>query len=104
MSSNTSTSGRSAASPSKSRRARQNSSSPAATSAASPPASRMTSSSGQNVMPSPYERQRPESTVAFVPSSLPSSNASRDLPMPGGPSTVTSLQPSRDRSSSSRRR
>ena len=49
-------------------------------------ASRRTSRSGQYVMPSPYERQRPQSAVTPL-ARRTSSAASRDLPTPGGPTT-----------------
>ena len=47
-----------------------------------------TSRSGQYVMPSPYERQRPESGVTPFEREATSA-ASRDLPIPGGPDTTT---------------
>ncbi len=45
------------------------------------------SRSGQYVMPSPYERQRPQSVVTLFARRV-SSAASRDLPTPGGPTTT----------------
>ena len=44
------------------------------------------------MIPSPYGRQRPERIVATSRSDASSSRARRDLPIPGGPSTVTSRQ------------
>ena len=64
----------------------------ASATAASPPNSRRSSASGQNVIPSPYGRQRPDSTVAVFPTSVPSSDASRDLPPPASATTVTRRQ------------
>ena len=49
-----------------------------------------TSRSGQYVMPSPYERQRPQSAATFFVRRV-SSAASRDLPTPGGPETTATL-------------
>ena len=51
-------------------------------SGASPAASCTISWSGQKVIPSPYGRQRPVSTLASSPTSPGSSRASRDLPIP----------------------
>ena len=56
-----------------------------------PAAARTTSASGQNVIPLPYGRQRPPSTLARPSTRAPSSAASRDLPMPAGPRSVTSI-------------
>ncbi len=53
---------------------------------------RTASASGQNVMPSPYGRQRPRRTVASSASEPTSSSIRRDLPTPASPITVTSLQ------------
>ena len=60
-----------------------------------------TSTTGQYVIPSPYERQRPRTTVA---SALARNSAtSRDLPTPADPTTVTSSHagPLRTRSQAS---
>ena len=48
------------------------------------------SRTGQNVIPSPYGRQRPTRTPASPATPSRSSRASRDLPIPGWPSTVKS--------------
>ena len=47
------------------------------------------STSGQYVIPLPYGRQRPSSTTRRLASEATSSAASRDLPTPGSPRTVT---------------
>ena len=62
-----------------------------------------TSTTGQYVIPSPYGRQRPRTTVASIDAS--SSAASRDLPTPASPTTVTSSHrcSARTRSHASRR-
>src|SRR5207253_453863 len=53
-----------------------------------PATSRSISSTGQYVMPSPYDKQRPQYTGASSP---PANSLSRRLfPMPGGPSSVRS--------------
>src|SRR6266516_4873989 len=57
-----------------------------------PMASRSASATGQNVMPSPYGRQRPRSTRARSPSDVTISWVSRDLPTPAWPMTVTRRQ------------
>ncbi len=54
-----------------------------------PAASRAISPSGQNVMPSPYERHRPRSWIAVSRERSRNSRSSRDLPTPAGATTVT---------------
>ena len=53
-----------------------------------PAASSTISASGKNVMPSPYERQRPRSTRAVAPDPARNSCTSRDFPTPAGPRSV----------------
>ena len=53
-----------------------------------PMASRTISASGQYVMPSPYERHRPRSTVGSRAKPSSASCTSRDFPTPGGPRIV----------------
>ena len=65
------------------------SASPAEVVSSSPIASRSTSAIGQNVMPSPYGRQRPRRTRAVSPTEVTTSCVSRDLPTPAWPMTVT---------------
>ena len=48
------------------------------------------STSGQYVIPSPYERQRPRKMSAQSPMRSTKSATRRDFPMPAGPSSVTS--------------
>ena len=48
------------------------------------------STSGQYVIPSPYERQRPRRTSAESPTRSRKSATRRDLPMPAGPRSVKS--------------
>ena len=48
------------------------------------------STSGQYVIPSPYERQRPRRTSAESPTRSRKSATRRDLPIPAGPSSVKS--------------
>ncbi len=48
------------------------------------------STSGQYVMPSPYERQRPRRTSAESPTRSRKSATRRDLPIPAGPRSVKS--------------
>ena len=55
-----------------------------------PAASRTTSPSGQNVIPSPYGRQRPRATRATSEAREANSRMSRDLPTPASPTSVTS--------------
>ena len=50
------------------------------------------STSGHQVRPSPYGRQRPAATVARSPSASVTSATSRDLPTPAAPRTVSSWQ------------
>ena len=57
-----------------------------------------TSTTGQYVIPSPYGRQRPRTTVASMEARA--SAASRDLPTPASPTTVTSSQRCSDRTRS----
>ena len=54
-----------------------------------PQASLTISAIGQNVMPSPYGRHRPPTTRASLRTPATNSRASRDLPTPAAPSTVT---------------
>ena len=53
-----------------------------------PAASRTASITGQNVVPSPYERHRPLTTVASSATEATTSRMSRDLPTPASPMTV----------------
>ena len=50
-----------------------------------PAASRRTPTTGQNVMPSPYGRQRPSSAVAPASERVEELAVSRDFPTPAGP-------------------
>ena len=75
---------------------------PARTDAAAsiPPRSVTSCCSGQNVMPLPYGRQRPVATSATSSSSIASSRAIRDFPIPAVPRMVT--MPQRRASNASR--
>ena len=56
----------------------------------SPAACPTTSATGQNVIPSPYERHRPCSTRERSSAVRRNSSTRRDFPIPGGPRTVKS--------------
>ena len=62
-----------------------------AASGPTPAASRTISRSGQNVMPSPYGRQRPRRIVARCSRSASSSRTRRLFPTPASPRTVASM-------------
>ena len=51
---------------------------------------RIASTTGRNVIPSPYGGQRPRSTVARSPSAATKASSRRDFPTPPTPSTVNS--------------
>jgi hypothetical protein len=60
-------------------------------SASTPARCHTASATGQNVMPSPYGRQRPTAAIASCASPPANSAARRDLPMPASPTTATIL-------------